>query len=81
MTDSAGVARRTSVLAILSLVAAFVASVVGVVLGIVALVRIRRTGEAGWGLAIAAIVVGVLVTAYFCLAFVLPYVRYYLSTA
>lgn len=77
MTESAGIARRTSVLAILSLVAAFVASPVGVVLGIVALVRIPRAGETGRGLAIAAIVVGLLATAYFSLAFVLPYVLYY----
>jgi hypothetical protein len=68
------VARRTNTLAILSLVAAFVASFVGVVLGIVALLQIRRSGEAGRGLAIAAIVIGLLVTAFFVLAFALPYI-------
>ena len=68
------VARRTNTLAILSLVAAFVASFVGVVLGIVALLQIRRSGEAGRGLAIAAIAIGVLVTAFFVLAFALPYI-------
>ena len=68
------VARRTNTLAILSLVAAFVASFVGVVLGIVALLQIRRSGEAGRGLAIAAIVIGFLVTAFFVLAFALPYI-------
>ena len=68
------VARRTNTLAILSLVAAFVASFVGVVLGILALLQIRRSGEAGRGLAIAAIVIGILVTAFFVLAFALPYI-------
>ena len=74
MTTTPAVARRTSTLAILSLVAAFVASIVGVVLGIVALVQIRRSGEAGAGLAIAAIIVGFLVTGFFLLAFGLPYI-------
>jgi len=65
--------RRTSTLAILALVAAFVASSVGVVLGVVALAQVRRTGEAGRGLAIAAIVIGLLVTAFFVFSFALPY--------
>lgn len=73
MTTGTGIARRTSTLAILSLVASVVASVVGIVLGILALVQIRRTGEAGRGLAIAAIIIGILVTGYFVLSFGLPY--------
>ena len=74
MRPTLGVVRRTNTLAILSLVAAFVASLVGVVLGFIALGQIRRSGEAGRGLAIAAIIVGVLVTAFFLFSFVLPYV-------
>ena len=73
MTTTPAVARRTSTLAILSLVAAFVASIAGVVLGVIALLQIRRSGEAGAGLAIAAIVVGALVTVFFVFSFVLPY--------
>ena len=73
MTTTPAVARRTSTLAILSLVAAFVASIAGVVLGVIALLQIRRSGEAGAGLAIAAIVVGSLVTVFFVFSFVLPY--------
>ncbi|MBX3099213.1 MAG: DUF4190 domain-containing protein [Salinibacterium sp.] len=69
-----GLAPRTNTLAILSLVAAFVASGVGVVLGFVALGQIRRSGEAGRGLAVAAIIAGLLVTAFFVVAFVMPYV-------
>lgn len=68
------VARRTNTLAILALVAAFVASAVGVVLGILALGQIRTSGESGRGLAIAAIIIGLLVTAFFVFAFALPYV-------
>lgn len=70
---TAPVARRTNTLSILALVAAFVVSVAGVVLGIIALAQVRRTGEAGRGLAIAAIVIGFLVTAFFVFSFALPY--------
>ncbi|MGN7192132.1 MULTISPECIES: DUF4190 domain-containing protein [unclassified Curtobacterium] len=49
---------RTSSLAIAGFVLAFVANVVGLVVSIVALVRIHRTGEHGRGLAIAGIAVG-----------------------
>ena len=73
MTTTPAVARRTSTLAILSLVAAFVASIVGVVLGVIELIQIRRSGEAGAGLAIAAIIIGTLVTGFFLFSFVLPY--------
>ncbi|CAN5241512.1 hypothetical protein BH11ACT5_BH11ACT5_21060 [soil metagenome] len=67
------VARRTNTLSILALVAAFVVSVAGVVLGIIALAQIHRTREGGRGLAIAAIIIGVLVTAFFLFSFALPY--------
>lgn len=73
MSGTVEVARRTNPLAILALVAAFVASAAGVVLGILALGQIRGTGEAGRGLAVAAIIIGVLVTAFFLFAFALPY--------
>lgn len=73
MTPTLEVAKRTNPLAILALVAAFVASAVGVVLGFIALGQIRSSGEAGRGIAIAAIVIGLLVTAFFLFAFVLPY--------
>ncbi|CAN5241273.1 hypothetical protein BH09ACT5_BH09ACT5_12060 [soil metagenome] len=75
------VARRTNTLAILALVAAFVASAVGIVLGIVALLQIRRSGEAGRGLAVSAIIIGVRVTAFFVLAFAFPYLLNALDAA
>ncbi|MDP5228721.1 MULTISPECIES: DUF4190 domain-containing protein [Arthrobacter] len=50
----------TNVLAILSLIGAFIINIVGVILGIIALVQIKRTGQRGKGLAIAGIVIGAL---------------------
>ncbi|WP_144762799.1 DUF4190 domain-containing protein [Curtobacterium sp. 9128] len=49
---------RLNTMAIAGFVVAFVAGLVGVVLSVIALVQIRRTGEHGRGLAIAGIVVG-----------------------
>ena len=80
MTPAPEAARRTNTLAILALVAALVASAVGIVLGFIALGQIRRSGEAGRGLAIAAIIVGLLVTAFFLASFVLPYLLNALGT-
>ena len=68
------VARRTNTLAILSLVAAFVVSIGGPILGFIALGQIRRTGESGRVLAIAGIIIGILVTAFFIFSFALPYI-------
>ena len=50
--------RGYNVLAIVSLVLAFFFSIVGVILGFISLSQIKRTGEQGRGLAIAAIIVG-----------------------
>ncbi len=71
---SAPAVRRTSTLSILAFVAAFVVSVAGIVLGVIALVQLRRSGESGRALAVAAIIVGVLVTAFFVFSFALPYI-------
>lgn len=49
---------RLSTLSIVGFVLAFVVNIVGLVVSIVALVQIGRTGERGRGLAIAGIVVG-----------------------
>ncbi|MGN6427459.1 DUF4190 domain-containing protein [uncultured Leifsonia sp.] len=47
-----------NVMAIVGFILAFFISVVGVILGFVALSQIKRTGEQGRGLAIAAIIIG-----------------------
>jgi hypothetical protein len=57
MFEQAG-ANRTNTLAILALVFAFIGSVLGIAFGHVALSQIKRTHEAGRGLAIAGLVVG-----------------------
>ena len=48
----------TNVLAVVSLVSAFVVNVVGIITGHIALAQIKRTGEKGRGLAIGGLVVG-----------------------
>lgn len=53
-------AGKTNTLAIIALIASFFISIVGVVLGHIALSQIKRTGEGGRGLAIAALVIGYL---------------------
>ncbi len=48
----------TNTLAIIALIAAFVVPPAGIICGIIARRQIRQTGEAGDGLALAAIIVG-----------------------
>lgn len=49
---------KYNVLAIVGFVAAFFVNIVGIVLGFIALSQIKRTGEKGRGLALAAIIIG-----------------------
>jgi peptidyl-prolyl cis-trans isomerase B (cyclophilin B) len=49
---------KTNGLAIASLITSFFISIVGIILGHVALSQIKRTGENGRGLAIAGLVIG-----------------------
>jgi hypothetical protein len=63
----------TNVCAVLSLVLAFVFSPAGLVLGIVALRQIRKTGEGGHGLALAGIIVSVLSVAFVALMYTLMF--------
>lgn len=51
-------ALRTNTMAVLSLVFAFVFSILGVVFGHIALAQIQRTGEQGRGLAVAGLIIG-----------------------
>jgi Na+/H+-dicarboxylate symporter len=52
--------QKTNLLAILSLVGAFVFSLAGLILGIIALKQIKETGEQGRGLALAGIIISAL---------------------
>ncbi|WP_170857546.1 MULTISPECIES: DUF4190 domain-containing protein [unclassified Leifsonia] len=49
---------RTNSLAIASLIVVFVSSLIGLILGYVALSQINRTGEQGRGLALSAVIIG-----------------------
>lgn len=48
----------TNILAILGFVGVFIWSLVGIVLGHIALSQIKKTGESGHGLALAAVIIG-----------------------
>ncbi|GAB4100773.1 DUF4190 domain-containing protein [Sinomonas halotolerans] len=50
--------QRTNGLAIAALISSFFISLLGVILGHIALNQIKRTGEGGRGLAIAGLVIG-----------------------
>jgi hypothetical protein len=62
-----GYGRPTNTTAILALVMTFVFAPAGLILGVVARRQIRRTGEDGDGLALAAIIAGGIFTAIFVL--------------
>jgi hypothetical protein len=63
MTNAtAGAPVRTNPLAVVALVAAFVLPLAGIVVGHVALHQLRRSGEAGIGLARAGTILGYLFT-------------------
>ena len=68
--------RPTNTMAILSLVMAFVFAPAGLILGIIARKQIARTGEEGDGLALAGIIVGGLITAFFVLMIVVMIVAF-----
>ncbi|MEJ8283947.1 DUF4190 domain-containing protein [Curtobacterium citreum] len=57
-------ARPTNTLAIIALVLGFVVPIGGVVVGLIALPQLRRTGEAGRGLAITGIVAGAVISVF-----------------
>jgi uncharacterized protein YacL len=53
-----GTGNRTNVLAIVGLILAIFFPIVGAIVGHVALSQIKKTGEEGRGLALAAVIVG-----------------------
>jgi peptidyl-prolyl cis-trans isomerase B (cyclophilin B) len=67
----------TNVLAIISLIAAFVIAPLGIILGFIAQNQIKTTGEGGAGLAKAGIILGIVFTVLgligIILSFVLPF--------
>lgn len=61
-TPAPAAGRPTNVLAIISLVAAFVFPLAGIITGHIALSQIKKTGENGRGLALAGTVLGYVFT-------------------
>ena len=61
---------KTNVLAIISLVAAFVFPLAAVITGYIAQSQIRRTGEEGRGMARAGVIIGMVGTALQCVFFI-----------
>ncbi|TWP49275.1 DUF4190 domain-containing protein [Lentzea tibetensis] len=62
--------RRTNTLAIISLVMLFFFAPASIVLGVMARNEIKRTGEDGWGMATAGLIVGIVLTALTALIFI-----------
>jgi len=67
---------KTNVLAIISLIAAFVMPVAAIVTGHIAMSQIRRTGEQGEGLAKAGLILGYVFTSLGVL-FVIAYILFF----
>ncbi|KRC51108.1 hypothetical protein ASE16_09260 [Leifsonia sp. Root227] len=56
--QGAPAARGYNTMAIVAFILAFFVNIVGIILGFVALSQIKKTGEQGRGLAIAAVIIG-----------------------
>lgn len=61
---------RTNVLAIISLISAFMFSAAAVVTGHIALSEIKRTGETGRGMALAGLIIGYVGVAFMIVIFI-----------
>ena len=64
-------ARKTNVLAIVALVLSILSfNIIAVILGIIALSQIKKTGESGRGLAIAGIIIGAIGVIFWIIIFI-----------
>lgn len=61
---------KTNTLAIIALVSSFFISLLGIILGHIALNQIKTTGEGGRGLAIAALIIGYVALAFGVIFFI-----------
>jgi uncharacterized membrane protein len=75
---SQGTGKRTNVLAIVALVLAIFVPLVGAILGHVALGQIKKTGEEGRGIALAAVIVGWVFTGLAIVAIVVSFIPFIL---
>lgn len=69
--STATMAPRTNVLAIVALILGIVVPIGGIITGHIALSQIKRTGEAGHGLALAGTIIGYALTALYILGAIL----------
>ncbi len=67
----APVAGRTNTLSIIALIGAFVIPLAGIIVGFIALGQIKRTGEAGHGLALWGVILGFVFSILYVLIIVL----------
>jgi Domain of unknown function (DUF4190) len=66
----ASVGQRTNALAIVALILGIVIPLGGIICGAIALGQIKRTGEAGRGLALAGLIIGIAFTAVGLITFI-----------
>ena len=64
-------AARINVLAIVAIIAGFLAPLVGVICAHISLSQIKRTGESGYGLALTGLIAGYCLLAFSLLMFIL----------
>jgi Sec-independent protein secretion pathway component TatC len=67
---------KTNTLAIVSLILAFFVPLVGAILGHVAMGQIKKTGEQGRGIALAAVIIGWVLTALSVLGAILFFIPF-----
>ena len=66
----APVGQRTNVLAIVALILGILVPLGGIICGAIALGQIKRTGEAGRGLALAGLIIGIVLVAISIIVFI-----------
>ncbi len=71
IAPTAGPVRSTNVLSIIALIGAFVIPLAGIIVGAIALGQIKKTGEAGHGLALAGVIVGAAFTFLYIIGFII----------
>jgi hypothetical protein len=66
--------QKTNTLAIVALILGIVVPIGGIICGPIALGQIKRTGEAGRGLALAGLIIGIVLTLIEIFAIIVPFV-------
>jgi uncharacterized protein YacL len=72
-----GTGKRTNVLAIVGLILAIFFPLIGAIVGHVALSQIKKTGEEGRGLALAAVIVGWTLTGLAIIGIIVAFIPFF----